>query len=184
MKATKVKQVMVPLSDYATISEEDTLADALRVLNHAQTDTKYRLKHRAVLALNAENKVTGKLSFRDILKALEPKYRQFENPENVSGIGLSRFGLNEDFLNSLLDNFNLWDESIEELVQKASKSIVKDVMYTPGQGEYVSADAPLAEAVHQFILGCHQALLVVEDKEVVGIIRLADLIELVCNAIE
>ncbi len=184
MKAKIVKEIMVPLSEYATVSEDDTLAVAINRLTECRMDTSLNCRHRAVLALDKDGTVTGKISLRDILKALEPKYRYFENPDNVGNIGLSRFGLNQDFLDSLMDNFNLWDESLDELVTKASKSIVKDVMYTPGKEEHVNFDAPLAEAVHQFILGCHQSLLVVENDQVVGVVRLSDMFDLVSSLVK
>lgn len=185
MKEKKVKDVMIPLSDYATISEDATLREAIKELKSAREDTKYTRKHRALLAFDQNNKITGKLSFRCLFKALEPKYRQFEHSENLgSSIGLSRFGFSENFLSSLLENFNLWDETLEELVEKAVKLKVKDVMYTPGNGEYVDEESMVAEAVHQFILGCHQSLLVVREGEVSGIIRLVDLFDLVSDIIE
>ncbi|MCP3875966.1 MAG: CBS domain-containing protein [Desulfobacteraceae bacterium] len=180
----KVKEVMIPLSDYATVSEDETLAIAIKELRDSKKDTKYTRKHRAVLAFDKDNNITGKLSFRCIFKAMEPKYRQFEHPENIGSIGLSRFGFNEDFLSALVENFSLWDETLEELVKKASKVKIKDVMYSPQNSEYVDQDSPVAEAVHQFILGCHQSLLVTKDTEVVGIIRLADLFDQVCDILE
>ena len=73
MKEKKIKEVMIPLSDYATISEDETLEHAIRELTEAQKDTKYTRKHRAVLAYDKDNNITGKLSIRSIFKALEPK---------------------------------------------------------------------------------------------------------------
>jgi CBS domain-containing protein len=184
MKAKKVREVMVALSDYATVSENDTLATAIQRLAENRQDDNFTCKHRSVLALNKDGHVTGKISLRDILKALEPKYKHFEHPEHSGSIGLSRFGLNQTFLDSLLDNFDLWDESLEELVKKAAPIIVKEVMYKPGSGEHVDIDAPLAEAIHQFILGCHQSLLVLENDRVVGVLRLSDMFDLVADLIE
>lgn len=184
MKAKNVKEVMIPLSDYAIVSEEETLANAIKKLKQAQKDTKLRHKHRAVLVYDKGNNITGKVSIFDVLKALEPKYRQFEHSDNDGSIGLSRFGFNNEFLNSLLDNFNLWDETLEELVKKASQLKVKDIMYTPGKGEYVDEESQLSEAVHQFILGCHQSLLVLKKDKVIGILRLADIFDLVCDILE
>lgn len=175
---------MIPLSDYATVSEDETLATAVKELKEARNDTTYTRKHRAVLAYDKDGHITGKISFRCILKALEPKYRQFEQSGNAGSIGLSRFGFNTDFLNSLVENFSLWDETLEELCKKAAKLKVKEIMYTPSNGEYVDEDAPVAEAVHQFILGCHQSLLVLKDDKVTGIIRLADIFDLVCEILE
>ncbi len=184
MKERKVSTFMIPLSDYATISQDATLADAIKALKAAQFDTKFQYKHRALLALDKNNTVVGKIGIREILKALEPKYRQFEHSEATGSIGLSRFGFNNEFLSSLVDTLNLWDETMEELVDKAGRQMVKEIMYTPYQGEYVAKDAPIAEAVHQFILGCHQSLLVVDTNEVVGILRLADIVNLVYELIE
>lgn len=177
---------MIPLSDYLTISQEATLADAIKVLKAAQADnnSKYRHKHRAVLAFDKDNNIVGKLGIRDILKALEPKYRKFEHAEDTASIGLSHFGFNYEFLHSLVDRLELWDETMEELVRKSSNLIVKDIMYTPSKGEYVSKDAPVAEAVHQFILGCHLSLLVLDGDVVIGIIRLADIFDLICDIVD
>lgn len=181
MREKKIQEVMIPLSDYATVSEEDNLAKAIKVLKEARNDTKYEYKHRAVLVYNEDGHITGKLSICCILKALEPKYRQFEHPDNNESLSLSRFGFNNDFLSSLLENLSLWDETLEELVKKASKKKVKELMYTPSNGEYVNEDAPVAEAIHQFILGCHQSMLVVKEDKVVGVIRLVDIFTLVCE---
>ncbi len=184
MKDKKVKDIMIALSDYALVSEDDKLANAVKVLKQARDDAKYKYKHRAVLVYDKDNNITGKVSLRCILKALEPKYRQFEHPEKIGSIGLSRFGFNNDFLSSLVENLSLWDETLEELVKKASKLKVSEIMYTPSNGEYVNEDAPISEAVHQFILGCHQSLLVLKEDKVVGIIRLSDVFELVSEIIE
>ncbi|WDP86762.1 MAG: CBS domain-containing protein [Desulfobacter sp.] len=184
MKARKVNELMIPLSDYATVLEDAFLADAIKALKTAQSDTKFQYKHRAILVLDPGNNVVGKLGIREILKALEPKYRQFEHSDDTASIGLSRFGFNMGFLSSLVDKLELWDETMEELVLKAGRLTVKDIMYSPSKAEYVDQTAPIAEAVHQFILGCHQSLLVLDGDVVVGILRLADIFDLVCDLIE
>ncbi len=181
MKDKTVKELMIPLSDYLTISEDDTFENALKLLQEAQSSKQFRYTHRAILAYDKDNKISGKVSLFDILKALEPKYRKFEHPDNMGSIGLSRFGFNNAFLASLLENYSLWDESLEELVGKAAKLKVKDMMYAPSEAEFVEEDAPAAEAVHQFLLGCHQSLLVLKDGDVTGIVRLSDIFNLVCE---
>lgn len=182
MKDKKVKEIMIPLSDYATVSEDDTLAAAIRVLKKAREDKKYAHKHRAVLVYDKNKMIVGKVSIRCILQSLEPKYCHIQNPDGHD-IGLSRFGFSNDFLNSMVKNFCLWDESLEELVKHASKLKVKNIMYTPSNGEYVDEEASVAEAVHQFILGCHQSLLVTKEKKVTGVLRLVDMFELVSEAL-
>lgn len=184
MRDKKVHEVMISISDYATVSEDDTLARAIKELKKARDDNRYKYKHRAVLAYGKDGNITGKVSMRCILKALEPKYRQFEHPDDTGSIGLSRFGFSNKFLVSLLEDLSLWDETLEELVKKAANLKVKNIMYTPSNGEYVDEDAPVAEAVHQFILGCHQSLLVLKGGRVVGVIRLSDLFDLVSEILE
>jgi predicted transcriptional regulator len=183
MKDKKVREIMIALSDYATVSEEDTLDVAVRTLKKAREDKKYAHKHRAVLVYDKNKKIVGKVSIRCILQSLEPKYCHIQNPDGHD-IGLSRFGFSDDFLNSMVKNFCLWDESLEELVKHASTLKVKNIMYTPSNGEYVDEEASVAEAVHQFILGCHQSLLVTKDKKVTGVLRLVDMFELVSEALE
>ena len=181
MKDIEIKDVMIQLPDYATVSEDDSLSDAIAVLKKSQQNSTHKYKHRAVLVFNRQGHITGKLSMFDIIKALEPKYRHFEHPESFSGIGLSRFGLNHDFLKSLIGTFSLWDETLEELVRKALIIPVRDIMYSPAECEYVNIDRPISEAVHQFILGSHQSLLVLKGKRVIGVLRLSDIFNLICN---
>ena len=181
MRNHKVKDLMIPLSDYATVSINDTLGQALKELKKAQTDPRFTHKHRAVLVYDDDNHIVGKLGIWEILKALEPKYLQFEHPESANSFGLSRFGFSPDFLHSLVEQFGLWNESINDLVNKASSQTVKELMYTPSHDEFIKYDAFVATAVHQFIIGCHQSLLVQKEDAVIGILRLADIIDLICD---
>ena len=97
-------------------------------------------------------------------------------------MGLSRFGLSCDFVHSLVENYNLWDESCDTLVVKAKKRKVKDIMHSPQEGEYVNEDVLIPEAIHQFILGHHQSLLVMNKQDkVIGILKLTDIFTLICD---
>jgi CBS domain containing-hemolysin-like protein len=184
MDTKKVKEVMIPLSEYATVYEIDTLEKAILTLYQSQkrlsTDA---YKHRAILAYDETGAITGKVSALDVLRALEPKYRQLGHTDHLAKMNLSRFGLSNDFLHSLVENYNLWDESCESLVKKAKKRKIKEIMYSPQEGEYVDEDIPIPEAIHQFILGHHQSLLVVKQDKVVGILRLTDIFKLICDLI-
>ena len=181
MKTKKIKEIMITLSDYATVPDTQDLAGAVQALKQSNADKQLNHKHRAVLVIDADHHVIGKVGIREILKALEPKYRQFASSDQPGSVSLSHFGFNQNFLYSLVDKYSLWHESMDTLVAKSAKTPVKEIMYTPSSGEYVNIDAPVSEAVHQFIIGCHQSLLVVEKDRVVGILRLADLFDMVCD---
>jgi len=166
----KVKDLMVPLSGYATVSEDANLREAVKALKEAQknVDPK-RDKHRAILITNNDNKIVGKLSQLDVIRALEPKYLNIDNPQS-----LSRFGFSQDYLNYTLREHNLWDKALDDICEKAAKLIVKNFMYTPTEGEFVDESASLNEAIHMLIMGRHQSLLVTSGKEIVGVLRLTD----------
>ena len=56
MKNYKVQDLMVPLSEYATVTEKATLYDAVNALEKAQEDFDHtRYRHRAVLVFPSWN---------------------------------------------------------------------------------------------------------------------------------
>lgn len=182
MKIRKVKEIMIPLAEYATVNEDDTLKKAIETLHHSQQKpSSQSYKHRAVLVFDRNGKVSGKVGPLDVLRSLEPKYCQLGHSDQFSKMGLSRFGLSNEFLHSIAEHYCLWDESFETLVRKAGALKVKDIMYSPYEGEFVSEDATIAEAIHQLILGHHQSLLVLQKDQVIGILRLADIFKLICD---
>ncbi len=64
------EQIMVPLSDYNTISENATVYDAIRVLRESfHRDGRAWYGHRSVVAVNANGEPTGILTLRGILQA-------------------------------------------------------------------------------------------------------------------
>jgi len=182
MKTKLVKEVMIPLSEYATVHEEDTLKTAIKTLQEIQTRNDPKsYKHRAVLVYDRQKNIVGKIGPLDVLRSLEPKYCKIGHSEKMSKMGLSRFGLSNDFLGSMMEQYCLWEESLEELVKTGSKLKVKDIMYSLDEGEYVDETASIADAIHQLILGHHQSLLVSRGNKVIGILRLSDVFKLICD---
>ena len=172
MKSYTVNELMVPLSEYATVSEDATLYEAVLALEKAQEnfeDKHTRYRHRAILILDKNGKVVGKLSQMDLLKALEPKYQSM-----IEGRGPQRFGFTKQFMNSMLQEYHLFADPLEDICRKAAEKNVKEFMYAPSEGEYVTENASLGEAIHQLIMGHHQSLLVTRDEKIVGVLRLTD----------
>jgi len=180
MKTITVKELMIPLAEYAIVPEDATLYEAILALEKAQQDfdqTRYR--HRAVLVYDKNKQVVGKVSQLDILKALEPKYVQIKDSKSIS-----RFGYRPEFLKKMLDQFSLWDKPLKDICRKAGDIKVKDFMYTPTEGEFVEERVTLDEAIHQLVMGHHQSLLVTREKEIVGILRVTDVFKEICNQIK
>lgn len=182
MKSMTVKEIMVPINEYATVGADATLIDAVIALEKAQIEfdqTRYR--HRAVLVLDGKNHVIGKISQHDVIKALEPHYQKFRSREKGA---LDRFGLSDFFVKSALEEYAFWEKPLENLCKKAVRQKVKDFMYKPSQGEFVKEDTTMNEAIHRLVLGEHHSLLVTRGKEIVGVLRLTDVFEIVFNALK
>jgi len=168
-KELKVKDLMVPLSEYATVSIEATLREVVAALKKAQDEyDKDKYRHRAVLIYDGKDKIVGKVSQHDILRALEPKYEQMGTG------GMHRFGFTPKFMQAMFDQFSLWDAALEDICKRASWLKVKTFMYTPGEGEYVDENAGLSQAIHQLVMGHHQSVLVTGRDRIVGILKLTD----------
>ena len=179
MKTKLVKDLMIPLSEYATVSEDATLHEAVAALKQSQADfdqAKYR--HRAILVLGANQEVVGKVNFHAILKALEPKYGDM-----LSDSGPMHMGFTRKYQKAIFESLKLWEDPLEQICEKASKIRVKTFMAKPKESELIEPDSPLSEAIHQLVLGHHQSLLVTKDKRVVGVLRLTDAVEVVTEAI-
>jgi len=176
----KVKDRMVHRSEYATVHEDSTLQEAIIALIEAQQafdQTHY--KHRAILITNKNDKVVGKLSQLDVIRALEPKYEVIEDPTY-----LSRFGMSKAYMNSLASKHKLWTGLLKDICKKSTKLVVKNFMHTPSEGEYVDENAYLSDGIHQIIMGRRQSLLVTRGKRIVGVLRLADVFKEVCDRIK
>jgi CBS-domain-containing membrane protein len=166
----RVKELMVPLSEYATVPEGSTLFDAVLALEKAQEEfdhTKY--KHRGVLILDKNKRVVGKLGQLDVLRALEPK------DEDSDEINQHRqFGFSSNFVQKLHKERRMSTAPLKDLCSKASKLRVEDFMQTPSEGEFIDHEASLEMAVMQLVTGLHISLLVTRDEKIIGILRMTD----------
>jgi CBS domain-containing protein len=171
---------MVPLSEYATVPEGSTLFEAVLALEKAQEEfdhTKY--KHRGVLILDRENRVIGKLSHMDVLRALEPKANETSKIKD-----LTQFGFSYEFVSNLRMRQRLEAAPLTDLCQKAVELKVEDFMQTAAEGEYIDHEATLDLAIHRLVLGNHLSLLVTQEKKVIGILRLADVFAFVYHSMK
>ncbi len=174
-----IKDFMVPLSEYATVSKEGSLKDAVKALEKAQESfDQSRYRHRAVLVFDENSRVVGKISQLDILKALEPKYAEIGLTK-----GMARIGFGHKFIQSLQDQFELWVEPLKDMKKRAAELKVKDFMYTPTTGEYVDENDTLNSGIHKLVMGHHQSLIVTRGAEIVGILRVTDVFSNVFNMI-
>ena len=179
MKTRKVKDLMVPLSEYATVPEGATLSDTVAALKKSQAEfDQNRYRHRAVLVYDKNNDIIGKISMLSLLRGLEPKYEDM-----LSDKSHRHFGFTRNFQKTMIEQLQLWEAPLDHICEKATQIKVNALMTRPGEGEFIEIDATLDEAIHQFILNRHQSLLVTEEQKVVGTLRLTDVFEVVTDAV-
>lgn len=181
MKRYKVKDLMVPRSEYAVIAEDVSMYDAVVALEKAQRQfdqTRYR--HRAILVEDRAHRIVGKLGQLDVLRSLEPKYEEMKSQTP----GLDKFGFSKKFMLSMLETYQLFNQPMDDICNKAAQETVAKYMHRPTEGEYIDQDASLDQAIHLLILGHHQSLLVTSGEEIIGILRLTDVFAAVYHAMK
>ena len=170
MKNYCVKDMMVPISEYATVSEDATLFESVLALEKAQEKFQQsRYSHRAVLILDKKKRVIGRLSQMDFLHALEPRDANLDQIRKFKQFGFSRKAVSlqqEEYLKS--------SPTILDVYSKAAKLKVTDYMQRPTEGEYVDENTSLDMALHQLTTGSNLSLLVTRGADIVGVLRLAD----------
>ena len=177
MDVATLKELMVPLSDYAAVSEDASIFEAINALEEAQKAFHpNRYRHRAVLVVDKNDRVVGKLSQHDIIQALEPRHKEMKNRKNGA---LDHFGFSRKFIDSVFEQYNDWDRPLQNLYKKALEQKVESFMNKPTDGEYIEESATLNETIHRLIIGEHHSLLVTNGQDIVGIVRLTDVFELI-----
>jgi len=180
MQSLTVKDLMVAKDEYATISADATLRDAALALYQRQLEelsqNPNRHRDRAVLTIDENGEVYGKLAMLDVLRGLEPRYDRVEG-SRASSRAASRVGSARSFLESMSKNVGLWNKPLTNLVEKAGSVKVRQLVRPIADGETVEEGASIDAALHQLIMGRFQSLFVTRKERIVGIIRLTDVYE-------
>ena len=173
----RVRDVMLPLTDVPAVSVDATLAEAVRVLRESQAERPGgRLPYRLVLVLDRSGRVVGKLGHLAFLQALQPGAAA--SPE----VGeLDRAGVPPELIDSLRGHMRLLHGQLDDCCRRAAALRVGDAM----QPVTVSVDitASLAEAATALLDAQTLSILVRRGPEVVGLLRLADLFDVVAEEI-
>lgn len=168
MKEILIKSVMTPLPDYVTIKETDSVYDVFQVLEKNKSDGHHA--HRDVIVVDDNGKFKGKVTMLDIFRALEPNYKKlFKDYEGKT--------LTKDYVINAMRDFNLWMEPIKDICERGANIKVSEIMYVPGNVEYLQENDSLEKALHEYVMGTHQPLIVKNGDTVTGVLRFGDLFE-------
>lgn len=171
MKTKHVKDLMIPISDYATVHEDANMAEAIQALENEKKsygDAPYR--HQSLVVIDSNQHVVGRLSQVDMMHALEPRYSELGESRWIG-----RTVLSKKVLITLREQFELWEQPLEVMCQAVCSAKVKDYMQEPTEGEFVSETDTLNVAAHRIVMGRHHSLLVTRGRVIIGILRSTDL---------
>jgi len=145
----KVKDIMIPIADYSSVSVNNTVKEAIAVLQKSfcNLDTGECHGHRSVLVFDDKNRLVGLLNFRALLLAIEPRFLKMEGGPTL---------FKEGFFT---------ERSKEEAEKK-----VKDIMQ-PLELITINIDDSLLKAVHLMLKHKLGTLPVIEGDMVVGMVR-------------
>lgn len=176
------RDLMVPISEYATVPMGTTLFDAVLALEEAQLDfDRSKYHHRAVLVMDEHQHVVGKLSQLNVLRALgaDADDREMETIHQ-----LEQFGFTPQFTSAMEAQRRFAGRDLKEICAVSATMKVEQFMKAPTPGEYVDENAAIESVIPQFIHGAHLSLLVTSSGDIVGVLRLSDVFAAVFHAME
>ena len=137
----------------------------------------HRGAQAGALVANSHGKILGQIGHLDVLQAMEPRQSLRENMDT-----LSKAGVSGELMGSLLGNLNLWEGQFDDICARAASTPARDIM-RPLQ-ESLDVDSSLVEAMRKLVVWQTPRALVTRSGTVVGIVRLADLIDKIALTLE
>jgi len=167
----QVKDIMIPISKYVSVKRKDNLIMVLQALEEKR-QSGIDHAHRDAIVVDSNGVFIGKITMIDIFRALEPNYKKIYQ-ESKTGV------LTKEFVMKMVKDFNLWLEPAKDICSRGGNLTVADVMYIPKDLEFVDETDSLEIALHNFVMGAHQPLVVKKGDDVTGVLRFGDVYEVV-----
>jgi len=174
MDEKHLMDIMIPLQDYAVVSQDATIQEALKIMKESseRLSPEKKFRHLGILVQDAEGNIVGKLTQGDILRGIVPDYKD---------IGDSRLS---PIMRAEMDEIMSYisDKTFMGRCKAQKDKKVRDFMTTVALS--VDVNKGLGHALHIMRTSGHIGLLVVgEGKKPVGMLRLTDIYQLAEDAI-
>ena len=170
MQIATVEALMLPLTDYTSVSEDATLYDAFIALEGAlhgvQKADPSHPRDFAVLVLDAEGQVLGRLVVWDILAGLEPQTIKSIDPL------------------AMVEDYSAWRQPLANLATKARTIKVRNLVRALSKEEYIDATTSVDQALDRMIRSRLLSLIVTRNDKPVGIMRVVDVFSEVCEVVK
>ena len=173
-----VPDLMLTAAKCDRIHQDMSIREAILILERSHDVRRASgeaLNYGAMLVLNNDNVVVGKLSPTEIVMNMDPIYHGQQGPEPIAHTAAA--GLTPALLKSLTRNSPFRCESFEHICQNVLNLKVKDCMSPTKSNECVLESETLEEAIHKLAKGSNQSLLVTSGENIVGILRLSDVFQ-------
>ncbi|UCD66022.1 MAG: CBS domain-containing protein [Deltaproteobacteria bacterium] len=157
-----VSDLVIPLDRFPHMYEHQTLHDAVEVINSFTCGGDDRLGYAELLILNERNQLSGRVSLQDILLSLDPRLKELARVKSFEGKV-------SEFPNLVI----LWEDSFFVECTKWSHIHIRDLM-SPIK-HIVKGSDPVLKALAIMINIQHAVLPVVDNKRVIGVIRMKEI---------
>jgi CBS domain-containing protein len=168
----KVRDVMVPLADYATTGPDSSLKDAVlemrKIYCEVETGECTEAGHRTSLVLDGDGVLIGIIDFRSILKTLIPELA------GSLGQKISALGVSIAFAEADAPHLDESEAGFVERVRKYSETKVSDMMLKI-HGKGIEADSRLIDGLRMMYKLKVTVLPVYDGEKLVGVLRDSDL---------
>ena len=172
MKSKLVKDVMIPIENYVAVKKEDTIFDLFQALEASKTADQAHA-HRDAIVMDDNGEFYGKVTMLGIFKALEPKYRQIDE-EAIIKAGHGR--ITHEILDAY-KSMDFWVEPSKSICERGSSSTIADAIHVPEDNEFIQEDDTIEKALHLYVMGADQPLVVKDGDKVTGLLRFGDIFE-------
>lgn len=167
----QVKDLMVPIQEYAKVDQEANLYDALLALETAQSKlSKGKAPHRAVLVENESGELVGNIGRLVFVKALGSEFGTLKTKE-----AMNRAGISQESISTVMGHMRFFQGNMATLRDRAKAIKAKDVMHPVG--ESIDERASIQDAIDMFGTWQTLSILVKRGDVVVGVLRLSDLFQ-------
>jgi CheY-like chemotaxis protein len=163
LEEKRVVELMVPIDNYTTLDEDQTVSDAILKLKGSfssmiSTSRLMESSHRSVLVFDDTGNLRGLLDIGDLLEGIKPAYLKAPKPSMADSIVYSPM---------------FWSGMFATEVKRLAKMKIKEVM--SAAPPTIDVDANLMEAAYMMMQNKVARLAVTKQKDVVGVIREQDL---------
>ena len=171
MNEIEVQEIMIPISKCLKVRKDHSLIEVFKALDQIRV-TENDAAHKDAIVLDESGDFIGKVTMIDIFRALEPNYSKVEHQQKMASM------LSAGAVMKIARDFNLWMEPTKTICERANQLKVADVMHVPEKVEYIKEGDNLEKALHIYVVGVHQPLIVRnDDNEITGILRFGDIFE-------